>query len=74
MVGCMAQKKELFDIGSDNDLQVAMMNLHMAMQCAEENAGVVPLLQEVRAVLGQYAKCSDADIAKQCDKYFYKKS
>ena len=61
----MAQKKELFDIGSDNDLQVAMMNLHMAMQCAEENAGVVPLLQEVRAVLGQYAKCSDADIAKQ---------
>ncbi len=73
MVGCMAQKKELFDIGSDNDLQVAMMNLHMAMQCATENVGVVPLLQEVRGVLGQYAKCSDADIAKQCDKYFYKK-
>ena len=70
----MAQKKELFDITTDKDLQVAMMNLHMAMQCATENAGVVPLLQEVRAVLGRYAKCSDADIAKQCDKYFYKKS
>ena len=70
----MAQKKNLFDICTDNDLQVAMMNLHMAMQCATENVGVVPLLQEVRGVLGQYAKCSDADIAKQCDKYFYKKS
>lgn len=70
----MAQKKELFDITTDKDLQVAMMNLHMAMQCATENAGVVPLLQEVRAVLGRYAKCSDADIAEQCDRYFYKKS
>lgn len=70
----MAQKKELFDIGSDNDLQVAMMNLHMAMRYAMENARVVPLLQDVQTVLGQYAKCSDADIAEQCDRYFYKKS
>ena len=70
MVRFMVQRKELFDITSDNDLQVAMMNLNMAMQCATEKTGVVPLLQEVKAVLGQYAKCSDADIARECEKYF----
>lgn len=70
----MAQKKNLFDICTDNDLQVAMMNLHMAMQCATENSGVVPLLHDVQVVLGKYAKCSDADIAERCSKYFYEKN
>ncbi len=67
----MAQQKKMFDIGADNDLQVALMNLHMAMQCAtEENSQIVQLLRDVQQHLKQYSVASDTDIKRGCEKFF----
>lgn len=66
----MAQQKKLFDIGADDDLRVAMMNLHMAMQCAtEDNSQIIQLLRDVQQHLKQYSVASDADIKRGCEKF-----
>ncbi len=56
----------------NDDLNVALMNLHMAIRCATDDAPIIPWLKGAQQNLGRYAKCTDADIETACRNFFKK--